>query len=169
MGVPAFYHPERFQRGGGLSQARPPFRLDFDINDTDDGSGHAIEFSFFTWHAEADRALARGEVATLYDLANQEGGHYVIAGDLNVNEGGLQGAVQDAITNARPRRLPTLRNNQEVHYYQNSLDFIISDQTVQDAAARVNLTDPAWEQLLKSDAHYALFGQARFNKGKKSD
>ena len=24
-GVPAFYHSERFQRGGGLSQARPPF------------------------------------------------------------------------------------------------------------------------------------------------
>jgi chitinase len=151
---PSFYQQQAFTQG--LSQARPPVEVVFDI------IGRGLLFSFFTWHAEADRALAQANVATLYGLVRGRGGpgHWIIAGDLNVQHTGLQGAVQQA--QVFDQTLPDLADSEELRHYDNSLDYIITDGEARNTITQ-NMPTSLWDTFYLSDSlHYALFAYVRF-------
>ena len=151
IGQPTFYQPEQFLQG--LAQARPPVQLQFQIN----GADPATTFSFFTWHAEPQQALAQNYLATFDRLMDAAGGHWVLAGDLNVQTAGLRGAM------------PDLPDNQELHHYDNSLDYIAADAPVRNFIRDDNTAGMQlwWRQLLSDAIHYALLAQVNFPKGRR--
>jgi hypothetical protein len=156
---PAFFEPQNSRQG--TSQGRPPVEMQFRVNN------FGIDFSFFTWHAEATKSLAQGHVQPFYTLVTNPSsnfGHWILAGDLNVELPGLQGAIEAARALNPRARLPEVRSNQELHHYDNSLDYIISDQTAgnfipDDGTPK---RDQFWGRLLSDSKHYALFAYITF-------
>lgn len=137
-----FYQEDRFLQG--LSQARPPLEFQFTI------TGTPTNFRFYTWHAEAPRALTNDYPTIMANLLRAQGGHWVIAGDLNVNIGNLPPLLR--------------RRGGELHHYDDgigSLDHIMSDGTVENESLIPN-SDARWDQLFFSDVHYALFARIQF-------
>jgi GH18 family chitinase len=159
---PTFFQPDNFREG--TSQARPPVQMRFRV------PGFGADFSFFTWHVEAAKALAKGHVATFYRLVTDRRvnfGHWILAGDLNVKFSGLQGAIQEAQAVApSSARIPNLGDTQELHHYDDSLDYVVSDQTVGNFIPDDGTPERTrfWG-LLFSDAHYALFAYITFGGG----
>lgn len=142
-----FYEPNQFleaNRPPYVIQARPPVQVQFNIIQTN------TDFGFYTWHAEAPRAITNTYPTILYNLLRNQGGHWIIAGDLNV------------IARNLPPNLGA--SNNALHHYEDgigALDHVISDGTVDDASF-IALNDPRWDQLFYSDVHYVLFARIEF-------
>jgi GH18 family chitinase len=147
-----FFQPQSFLQG--LSQARPPVRLQFQMTTTD------TLFNFLTWHTEPQQHFASNYVQTAYNLLTQQGGNWIIAGDLNI----------------RDNIIPQALRNQHHHltHDDQTLDHIITSGTVVNLAPNLGQnqmvtgpndvpvnpiaeTDPQWGRFW-SDAHYVLFG-----------
>jgi hypothetical protein len=147
---PTFFEPLNFAQG--LSQARPPVETQFRLN------GVNIPFFFYTWHAEATQSLAQNNLAAFYRSVDRAV-HWILAGDLNVQRNGLTAAI--------PRLRTAQGNNQFLQHYDNSLDYIISDQTVGNFVRDDNLPDAVffWNALTSDANHIALFAYIIFGGG----
>ena len=151
-----FFQPQDFLQG--LSQARPPVQLQFQM------AGTNTLFNFLTWHTEPQRAFASNHVQTAYNLLIQQGGNWIIAGDLNIFENQLpQGVV----------------NQHHLTHDGQTLDHIITSGTVVDPHPNpanpnpmiigqngvpvnpITVTNAQWGSFW-SDAHYVLFGLVWF-------
>jgi Endonuclease/Exonuclease/phosphatase family len=131
-----FYQPNMFRQGA--AQARPPVELQFRINNT------PTSFTFLTWHAEAQPALAVNNVETALDLLTRQGGNWIIAGDLNI----IDRQIDD-----------WARTHHHLTHTDRSKDHIISNGRVDGSFN--NPTNPLlppvqWGKFY-SDAHYVLF------------
>jgi hypothetical protein len=143
---PVLFEPQNFRQG--LNQARPPLEIQFRLN------GVGTNFFFYTWHAEA--SLAQDNVRDFYRTVDHNA-NWILAGDLNVQRNGLQAAVDQA--RDLEEDLPELNDNQELHHYDTSLDYIVTNQQAgnfirDDDSARMRRF---WMQLLSDAVHYALF------------
>ncbi|MBD2413938.1 hypothetical protein FACHB389_19505 [Nostoc calcicola FACHB-389] len=141
-----FFQPQNFLQG--IAQARPPVRLRFQI------VGTQTTFNFLTWHAEPQQAFAAGYVQTAYNILNQQGGNWIIAGDLNIRE------------NALPQGLVDPHHLTHDHLI---LDHILTSGTVVDPGQQmingpngvpvngIVVNNVQWGRFW-SDRHYVLFG-----------
>jgi hypothetical protein len=137
-----------FQRNAfmqGIAQARPPAGLQFTANNTQ------IDFSFLTWHAEPQQALATADVTTALGLLQGQAGNWILAGDLNVRDSVIVAA-------GIPNNHHVAHDNPNVPppAAQSALDHIISD--VQVNGGFDDVPTPAEWGTFWSDAHYVLFG-----------
>jgi hypothetical protein len=117
------------------------------------GAGTPTPFSFFTWHNEPQRALAAEYVTTFRNLIRSDGGYWILAGDLNVQAGALQTAMGF-----------TGNSNLELHHYDNSLDYVVSNRNIRNFIRDDGSDDVTrfWRILLSDSLHYALFAQVMF-------
>jgi hypothetical protein len=76
----------------------------------------------------------------------------------------LQGAINDVLTLDPGAGLPQLQDNQELHHYDQSLDYIISDQTVGNFIEDDNLPNAVrfWKALTSDSKHIAVFAYITF-------
>jgi hypothetical protein len=138
-----FFHRNAFMQG--ISQARPPAGLQFTANNGQ------IDFSFLTWHAEPQQALAATDVTNALGLLQGQAGNWILAGDLNVRDNVISasGIPNDHhVAHDNPNVPPPAP--------QSALDHIVSDVQV-DGGFDDKPTPAEWGTFW-SDAHYALFG-----------
>jgi hypothetical protein len=155
VGGPEFFLPQVFiQAAGRGAQARPPVQLSLTYA--------GLNVNFLTWHTEATKSLAAGDVLTAYEalaprLDPRPVERWILAGDLNVDYSVL----------ANLNRNNGLGNQQFLSHHE-SLDYIITSGQVYDPAAR-NLPAgvrgfqfPQPREHYYSDHHLALFGIVLF-------
>jgi hypothetical protein len=78
----------------GTSQGRPPIRVQFQY-----GAPPTV-FDFLTWHAE--HRLSLDNVMAVYERLESQGGNRIIAGDLNIRDGGVEAVLQNHILTQMP-------------------------------------------------------------------
>ena len=122
VGAADLFQAPNFQHG--LSYSRPPLEQVFVTIPRPGTQEVPTNFYFFCWHAEANSNVS-DDIRQWWNLGHQQGGNWIMAGDLNLNLARLVTA-----TSGVPRT-PNLSPAQEFHNDDpNSLDFVISNGLV---------------------------------------
>jgi hypothetical protein len=139
-----YFQPQLFLQG--VAQARPPVQLRFQNRANGD------VFDFLTWHTEPQRPLARTYVQNAFNRLSQQGGNWILAGDLNIDDNNLPPGVVD------PHHLTG--DNRSLEHIITSGTAINPEQNPQQPG-RFTISQQQWGRFW-SDAHYVLFGIVRF-------